>query len=215
MKVRMTLLSGIAAALIGATPAAAVTAPGTRGDGRNLPVPSGPRGLLSPIEGTTQVGSYNWSGYGQSAATGTFRAAKDTWTVPTVNTTLTGEQFSADWVGIGGFTDATLVQAGTEADNIGGVAIYRAWTEILPEPENPLSLTINPGDKITTTVKEIKPGVWKMIVADKTTKQKASRKVLYSGSSNASVRGDPRASPASSRPATPLKTWRTSRAPPT
>ena len=69
----------------------------------------------------------------------------------------------------------------------GGVALYRAWTEILPEPENPLSLTVNPGDKITTTVKEIKPGVWKMIVADETTKKAASRKVSYSGSTHASV----------------------------
>ena len=92
----------------------AAAAPGTAVDSSNVPAPLGPRGLLSPLEGTTQVGSYNWSGYGQSAATGTFRAVVDTWTVPTVNTVIAGDQFSFDWVGIGGFTDGTLVQAGAE-----------------------------------------------------------------------------------------------------
>jgi hypothetical protein len=104
-----------------------------------------------------------------------------------VNTSLAGNQFSSDWVGIGGLTDGTLVQAGTEADNLGGTAFYRAWTEILPEPENPLSLTVTAGDKITTTVKETKAGVWSMVVLDKTTKLKAARTAKYAGSTHASV----------------------------
>jgi hypothetical protein len=75
--------------------------------------------------------SFNWSGYAQSTSTGgTFTAARDFWTVPTVKTG-SGKQFSADWVGIG-FSNAKLVQDGTEADNINGTAVYRAWTEILP-----------------------------------------------------------------------------------
>jgi Peptidase A4 family len=175
--------------VIGGAPPVAATAAGTPAGGRNLPAPVGPHVLARPITGTQQVGSYNWSGYAQNAGVGaaTFHAVKDTWTVPTVNTSLPGFQFSSDWVGIGGLFDGTLVQAGTEADNIEGAPVYRAWTEILPEAENPLSLEVHPGDKITTTVREIKPGVWKMIVADKTTKQKALRKASYSGSSHGSV----------------------------
>jgi hypothetical protein len=187
MKARTTLLCGIAVAVIGATPAVAGAAPGARAGGRNLPAPLAPSGSLSAIEGTTQLGSYNWSGYAQAAAAGTFHAVTDTWKVPIVNTSPPGNQFSSDWVGIGGLNDGTLVQAGTEADNLGGTALYRAWTEILPEPENPLSLTVSPGDKITTTVQETTPGVWKMTVADKTTKKTASRTTAYGGSSQASV----------------------------
>ncbi len=186
MKLRATFLSaGIVLAAIGATPAVAGADPGPAPGAPAIPI--GPRPLVSPIEGVTQIGFYNWSGYAQSAATGTFRSVADTWTVPTVNTGFAGDQYSSDWVGIGGFSESTLVQAGTEADNIGGTAFYRAWTEILPEAENPLPMTIKAGNKITTTVEEKKPGVWIMTVDDKTTKTKESRTVEYSGSSHASV----------------------------
>lgn len=187
MKTRATLLSGIVVAAIGASGGVSV-APAGASSGRDLPAPLGPVSRLpSVIEGTTQVGSLNWSGYAQVAAAGTFRALTDTWVVPTVNTAIAGNQFSSDWVGIGGVNDGTLVQAGTEGDNLGGTPLYRAWTEILPEPENPLTLTVKPGDKITTTVKETKPGVWKLSVADKTTKKTASRTIAYAGSSHASI----------------------------
>jgi hypothetical protein len=43
------------------------------------------------------------------------------------------------------------------------------------------------GDKITTTVRETKAGVWSMQVMDKTTKLKAGRVVKYAGSNHASV----------------------------
>lgn len=173
-----------ATALTASTAVAAVSGLNQNAGGQNLPAPV-PH--VSTPSGVEEVGSYNWSGYAQEAPAGTFFGVTDTWTVPTVSTSVSGTQYSADWVGIGGLTDGTLVQAGTEADNIGGKAFYRAWTEILPEAENPLSLTVHPGDKITTTVREIKPGIWTMTVVDKTTKLKAMRKASYSGSSHASV----------------------------
>ncbi len=87
------------------------------------------------------------------------------------------------WVGIGGFDTDDLVQAGTEADNIGGSAQYDAWTEILPAAEVVIpDLTIHPGDKIKTTVKETSPGVWKMKVKDVTTGQSGGKTVDYSSS---------------------------------
>jgi hypothetical protein len=128
-------------------------------------------------------GSYNWSGYAQDGTTGEFKAVQDTWTVPTVNTSLSGDQYSSDWVGIGGYSESTLVQAGTEADNIGGTAQYDAWTEILPAAEVVIpGLVIHPGDKIKTTVKETSSGVWKMKVKDVTTGQSGGKTVDYSSS---------------------------------
>ena len=186
---RIVVAAVCAAAAVTASAAstamAAVSGVDQSAAGANLPAPFPARERA--IGGVEKLGSFNWSGYAQGAAAGTFFAVSDTWIVPTVNTSVPGTQYSFDWVGIGGLSDGTLVQAGTEADNLGGTAFYRAWTEILPEPENPLTLVVHPGDKITTTVRETKPGKWTMTVADKTTKAKAKRTALYAGSSHASV----------------------------
>ena len=134
------------------------------------------------VRGTTKLDSTNWSGYAQSTSTnGTFTAAKDFWTVPTVNTSKSGNQYSSDWIGIGGFNDATLVQDGTEADNIGGTAHYDAWTEIIPASEVVITgLTIKPGNKMEGLVEETKAGTWKMTVFDLTTGKSGGRTVTYS-----------------------------------
>jgi hypothetical protein len=133
------------------------------------------------VGAVTQVESSNWSGYAQStSAKGKFKAVKDFWKVPTVNTSASGNQFSADWVGIGGFSDQTLVQDGTEADNINGHAQYDAWTEIIPAPEVVLkNFTIHPGNRMEGLVQETKSGTWLMKVFDLTTGKSASRTVKY------------------------------------
>jgi hypothetical protein len=180
---KTAVVTACALAAAGGSAAATASAAAFAGE-RNLPAPS-PASRFTA--GIAQDDSYNWSGYAQTAAKGTFYSVKDTWIVPKVNTAVSGNQYSADWVGVGGFNDGTLVQAGTEADNIGGKAEYLAWTEILPEAENPLSLPVHPGDKITTSVREGKPGKWTMTVTDVTTKQKGTRTAAYAGSSHASV----------------------------
>jgi Peptidase A4 family len=181
------LLAATAVVAMMAIPAAAGAAtPGSGGTALRAPLPSGfaPSPLTAPLR-TEQVGSYNWSGYALTG--GSFSSVIDTWKVPTVDTALSGTQYSSDWVGIGGWSDGTLVQAGTEADHVGGKAVYGAWTEILPAAEDPLSLAIHPGDTITTTVEEISANVWEMKVNDETTHQSQGRTVDYSGSSHGSV----------------------------
>jgi hypothetical protein len=134
-------------------------------------------------DGVTTSYSYNWSGYAQTDSDGTYNAVQDTWTVPTVKTTLSGDQYSSDWVGIGGYGEDTLVQAGTEGDNVDGTARYDAWTEILPASEVLLSSpTVHPGDQIKTTVEQTSQNVWLMEVQDLTTGQSGSRTVDYSSS---------------------------------
>ena len=133
----------------------------------------------------TGASSLNWSGYAQGAPRNTFTAVTADFVVTTVNTHVSGTQYSSDWVGIGGLTKANLVQAGIEEDNIQGRAVYQAWTEILPQSEDPLSsLTISPGDKIAVTVRETankhnKDKQWSMTVDDVSTGLSASRVVRY------------------------------------
>jgi peptidase A4-like protein len=136
------------------------------------------------VGAVTQVESSNWGGYAQSAtAKSKFKAVKDFWKVPTVNTSASGNQFSADWVGIGGFSDQTLVQDGTEADHVNGHAQYDAWTEIIPAPEVVIKgLAIHPGDRMEGIVQETKPGTWKMTVMDLTTGKSGGRTVQYNSS---------------------------------
>ncbi|HXW38851.1 MAG TPA: G1 family glutamic endopeptidase [Acidimicrobiales bacterium] len=190
MHVLLVAVVGGFGALLLPTTAGATTASQTPGAGRGLfipaPLPPSAGSVLprvSPLtEAITAEGSSNWSGYAQSARRGTFTSVVDTWQVPTVSTSNPGFQLSSDWVGIGGFKDSTLVQAGTEADNDNGTPFYQAWTEILPAASDPLSMTINPGDSITTVVEETSPGTWLMQVTDNTTGVTQGRTVTYASS---------------------------------
>jgi Peptidase A4 family len=112
--------------------------------------------------------STNWSGY---ALTGTFTSATGHWTVPTVSGS--GDHFSSQWVGIDGFTNSNLIQLGTEADVQGGHATYKAWWEILPQPETVIpGLTIHPGDAITATLTRGGTSThWRVTLTDNTTGQ--------------------------------------------
>ncbi len=191
IKAQTILLSAVALATMAMPAAAGAATPAPGGPALRAPLPPdfAPTPLSAPLGAkqtpAEQVGTYNWSGYALTG--GSFHGVIDTWKVPTVDTALSGHQYSADWVGIGGWEEGTLVQAGTEADNVAGTASYGAWTEILPAAEDPLSLAIHPGDTITTSVEEISKNTWEMKVDDETTHQSQERTVNYSGSNHASA----------------------------
>jgi Peptidase A4 family len=99
-----------------------------------------------------------WSGYAVNTLADAVDDVRGAWIVPTVSG---GESaFSSTWVGIDGNANGndgsrTVEQTGTEEDLIGGVAGYRAWYEMAPGPEIPLSRTtypVNPGDLMTGEV---------------------------------------------------------------
>jgi hypothetical protein len=123
----------------------------------------------------------NWAGFAQHTKTkGFFSAVEDTWRVPTVRTRIPGKQYASDWVGIGGYSNGSLVQAGTSEWNGGGTAKYNAWTEVLPQSEVVLTrLRIHPGDVIRTTVVESSTDEWILTVDDVTTHKSESRSVHY------------------------------------
>jgi hypothetical protein len=167
-------------ALVGSAPGEAAATPA--GGGQDLVAPTRPS--IAHRNTGMESSSYNWAGYVQVASPGTYTGITSTFVVTTVDTGVPGAQYSADWIGIGGFSDAKLVQAGIEEDNVNGTAFYQAWTEILPHPEVPLSLSVAPGDVVTVTIREIanrRGGNkrWAMTVADLTTGQSAGRTVHY------------------------------------
>jgi hypothetical protein len=158
--------------LIGGLPASAGAAAATDSNGALIrsAVPPGFR----RTRGVADDMSSNWSGYAQVSSTpGTFTEVSDTFVVPTVATDVKGRQFVADWVGIGGYDEPTLVQTGIQAmvstRRHRRVVSYDAWTEHLPQAEKPLKLVISAGDTVTATVQETSLNVWTMDVVDDTT----------------------------------------------
>jgi len=143
----------------------------------------GATGPLCPSPGPCPSASTNWSGYAQTSGPHTFTGVTDTFVVPTVSAVSAGRQFAADWVGIGGFSDPTLVQAGFQTvvkkKDKKSTVTYGAWTEILPQAEDPLSLTISAGDVVTVTVQETAKNMWTMTVDDTTTGLSGVRTVPY------------------------------------
>jgi hypothetical protein len=122
--------------------------------------------------------SSNWSGYALSqtsppglpcvpASGKTYTAVSGTWTVPAVTGGGRQSAYSAAWTGIDGFTNSSLIQAGTEQDVIKGVAHYAAWWEILPAAETVIpSITVEPGDSITVSIVQVAGTSWKITLTD-------------------------------------------------
>ena len=112
------------------------------------------------ISHDSQVSS-NWAGYavaGADPADGSPVAYTDvtgSWIQPKVTCTPGTESYSAFWIGLGGFSDASqaLEQIGTESDcTAGGKAVYAAWYEIIPAPSIPLRIVVRAGDRMTAAV---------------------------------------------------------------
>ncbi len=108
--------------------------------------------------------SSNWAGY--ALAGGRHTSVSAQWTVPAVSATAR-PGYSALWVGIDGFTNDALIQAGTEADFYSGAAHYSAWWEILPAPAVTIrSLPVRAGDRVSVTITRVSAGRWRITVRD-------------------------------------------------
>lgn len=122
--------------------------------------PGGPAGRMasSPQDGPaafatqTTVTSTNWSGYAASGSSGQFTDVSSSWTEPTAKCTGFGDQYSAFWVGLDGFSSSTVEQTGSEADCAGPTAEYSAWYEMYPAYPVYFSNRVRPGDHFTGSV---------------------------------------------------------------
>ena len=118
------------------------------------------------VRGKGDLGWYssNWAGY--AVTRGPYRSVSGQWTVPAVRPTGRSA-FSAQWVGIDGFSTTSLIQAGTQADFYAGAAHYSAWWEILPAPAVPVrGLTIRAGDVVSVTIARVAGGRWRISIHD-------------------------------------------------
>jgi hypothetical protein len=111
--------------------------------------------------------SANWGGYVASSpvdsATGLpsgFSGASGAWVEPAAtcgtSAATSGPTSSAFWVGLGGNSESSpaLEQLGTEADcTANGRPSYFAWYELVPAPSHRIKMMVEPGDKITASVK--------------------------------------------------------------
>jgi hypothetical protein len=104
--------------------------------------------------------SANWAGYvatlpAGNVTTKAFRTVSASWVQQPVSCVQGSRSFSSFWVGLGGYyrSSQALEQIGTEADcSRGGIAVYDAWYELVPNAPVNLHLRIRPGDSVTARV---------------------------------------------------------------
>jgi hypothetical protein len=105
---------------------------------------------------TQNMVSYTWAGYVVASDVlfpqPLVTAINGSWIVPEVKPTELNT-YSAAWVGIGGQSDKTLIQCGTEHDSINGQPRYSAWYEMLPDYAITIKdFNVSPGDQISASI---------------------------------------------------------------
>ena len=137
---------------------------------------------------TENLVSLDWGGYGVSSNVlfpqPFVTSINGSWIVPAVSVSAV-DTFSAAWIGIGGQTDTTLLQCGSESDSINGQAEYGLWYEMLPaDATNIPNINVSPGDKITAsiTLTDSNTNTWLIELNDVTTGQGFSQNFVYNSS---------------------------------
>jgi peptidase A4-like protein len=181
MRVSIALLAALCVVLVPAASAGAAPAVSAHGQ------------LLHIRANTNQ--SSNWFGYnlGTLERGGTlFNSIAGDWTVPTASQHTKGQdEYSSDWIGIGGgcvdagctVGDSTLIQTGTEQDAPAtGASTYSAWWEIIPGPSISISMTLGAGDHMHASIAETVPNsnVWVITLQDVTRGETFTQTVPYS-----------------------------------
>jgi hypothetical protein len=150
---------GLSAGSAAASPAAAGHASprlvlhGTGGLRPSIHLPRDGRPAASP-EGIPIQYSSNWSGYislPKSKHATAFRFVQASYSVPSVNCTVTPTAFAYQWVGLDGDTDTTVEQDGVAGYCVSGSPTYFAWSEMYPAGVQ-VQFDLNPGDAVQSSV---------------------------------------------------------------
>ena len=77
---------------------------------------------------STRTSSTNWAGYADVLhhGQGTFTNVSGSWTVPKLTCTKE-DRITSDWVGLDGFSSATVEQDGTASQCFEGTPVYYSW----------------------------------------------------------------------------------------
>jgi hypothetical protein len=130
------------------------------------------------------IKSTSWSGYiitKEFNNNHLINAITAEWEVPTINILAT-KTYSSAWIGIGGQSDKTLIQIGTEHDAVNGNANYRAWYEVLPAFSITIpDFNINPGDRVFASISMIdtNQSTWKILLEDITNGKSFTKNIEY------------------------------------
>jgi hypothetical protein len=142
------------------------------------------------LEGTVtqNLSSLDWAGYIINSDSANPKpvvtSISGSWIVPEI-TASQQDAFSATWIGIGGLSDQTLIQIGTEQDSIEGQPVYSAWYEALPDYSMVISEpNISAGDKITASINltDSANNMWLVSIEDESTAQKFEKIIFYESS---------------------------------
>jgi hypothetical protein len=126
--------------------------------------PMQPAGV--PASGSLK--SYNWGGY---VVTGSkFTEVLGSWIAPTVNCRKTPSSYSYYWIGLDGYTDATVELIGTGANCVDSTPEYFAWYDFVPDNPVVIEMTISPGDKMSASV-EYSGSKFTLKLTDQTTRK--------------------------------------------
>jgi hypothetical protein len=102
------------------------------------------------LKGLTQVNSTNWSGYADTGSN--FTAVSGNWTEPGVSCTST-TSLAAFWVGIDGYSSASVEQDGTLIECYDSAAYQFSWWEMYPTNDiQVVGESVVAGDKIAASV---------------------------------------------------------------
>ena len=134
----------------------------------------------------------SWSGYAVTAAK-PYTSASATWRVPNVSydggSTPYGYEYALNWVGVGGYGDATLLQLGTEeVVSTSGAKTFYTWYELYPAVSQNAGLAVKAGDTITASLQctaNCSPSqtqTWALSITDNTTGARWSQSVQYHSS---------------------------------
>ena len=174
---RYVIVSGSAAAMVGAVTLTGVTATTVAAPARvHHAAPSArflseartalvkylrhnhPQALLvhtrhaHAVKNVTAAASFNWSGYADTATKHqTFTKVSGAWTTPSV-TCNAEDQITSNWVGLDGFNSNTVEQLGTISWCFQGAPVYFTWYEMFPAGTVEVGTALKPGDKISASV---------------------------------------------------------------
>ena len=142
------------------------------------------RGRVDHIDGSSE--STNWSGYAVLGSA--FTSAHGSWVVPAVNCTgVRGDQYSAFWVGLDGYSSSTVEQTGTLSDCTGRSASYAAWYEFYPAGLIEVNMTIRPGDHMSASVVYNGGNSFTVTITDVTTGRSFTKTSNVSGAARSSA----------------------------
>jgi Peptidase A4 family len=128
--------------------------------------------------------STNWSGY--AATTGTYTSVSASWTQP-AGICSRGDQYSAFWVGLDGYTSSSVEQTGSAVDCIGRTARYYAWYEMYPAASVTYPNTVRAGDHFTASVTYIGSNQYTLTISDSTQNWTQSTTKSLSGAPRSSA----------------------------